>query len=568
MPGKNGIMRSSIDAKRPLKAPKKGSEYIGEAQRQHSETPARILVVGDEIALCRVIESLLTEAGHQVQSCLSGQEAMAKLKQDSFDLVITDLSMSDVGGLMVLRKAREVDPFCEVIVITGHAPLQSSVEVMNLAAYDCIPNTLSIDEIKDEIKIATDKAIERRRRIRADGVTGLCDDHAFLELLEAEFSRSQRHLRPLSLLLIGLDNLDVDDIVFEHPVGDTVVKEVASLIKRSVRNCDVVATHGRYRLAIILVETSKVDAIDTADRLRRLVEDTDFGHDELFPDRNGSVTASIGVATYPVDACEQRKLLSKAEQALHDAQALGGNLVIAAEQELSPMGNYGEKRLYFLCKRGMDIIVSLLFLLLAFPLFLLIALLIRLDSPGPVVFRQPRVGLRKQVFDGQTVWEIAAFSMYKFRTMYHSRGRGMHWRFMKALIRHDEHEVVRLRGESGSAVNKLSADPRITRVGKVLRRTHLDELPQLFNVLKGEMSLVGPRPPIVYEVAEYEPDHWRRLQTIPGCTGLWQVSGWCAVGFEEQVELDAHYVEHQSLWLDTKILLKTLPAMLLAKGGR
>jgi lipopolysaccharide/colanic/teichoic acid biosynthesis glycosyltransferase len=101
----------------------------------------------------------------------------------------------------------------------------------------------------------------------------------------------------------------------------------------------------------------------------------------------------------------------------------------------------------------------------------------------------------------------------------------------------------------------------------VLRKTTLDELPQLWNVLKGEMSLVGPRPPITYEVAEYEPHHWKRLQTIPGCTGLWQVSGWCTLGFEEQVELDIWYVEHQSLWLDTKILLQTVLAVLLRKGA-
>jgi lipopolysaccharide/colanic/teichoic acid biosynthesis glycosyltransferase len=317
----------------------------------------------------------------------------------------------------------------------------------------------------------------------------------------------------------------------------------------------------------VLVETDKRDAIDTANRLKRLIEEADSEQSDVFAHRNGRITASIGVASYPTDASQQMKLVTKAEQALHEARRLGGNSVRAAERELSLMGSYHEKRPYFLCKRCMDIVASLLFLVIGFPLILLIALLIRVDSPGPVFFHQPRVGLRKRIVHGQTVWELTTFPMHKFRTMYRERGRGMHWQFMKALIQEDEEEVARLQNNNGHTVKKLTEDPRITRVGRVLRKTTLDELPQLWNVLKGEMSLVGPRPPITYEVAEYEPHHWKRLQTIPGCTGLWQVSGWCTLGFEEQVELDIWYVEHQSLWLDTKILLQTVLAVLLRKGA-
>ena len=127
--------------------------------------------------------------------------------------------------------------------------------------------------------------------------------------------------------------------------------------------------------------------------------------------------------------------------------------------------------------------------------------------------------------------------------------------------------MARLRSNSDPVLNKLTSDARITRLGRVLRKTTMDEWPQLWNVLKGEMSLVGPRPPIVYEVAEYEAHHWRRLETIPGCTGLWHVSGWCTLEFEEQVDLDIRYIEHQSLSLDIKILLGTVPAVLLRKGG-
>jgi len=227
----------------------------------------------------------------------------------------------------------------------------------------------------------------------------------------------------------------------------------------------------------------------------------------------------------------------------------------------------GKKRLYLLSKRCMDIVLSSLLLVVTLPFLLFIALLIKLDSPGPVFFKQERVKLRKPPTEGPKRWKVNTFIMYKFRTMRYNSNPGIHQQFVKALIRDDRSEMARLCNDDNSMVNKLKDDPRITRVGRVLRRLSLDELPQLWNVLKGEMSLVGPRPPIVYEIAEYKPHHWRRLETIPGCTGLWQVKGWCTLGFEEMVELDAYYIDHQSLWLDMKILLQTGLAILSGKGG-
>lgn len=232
-----------------------------------------------------------------------------------------------------------------------------------------------------------------------------------------------------------------------------------------------------------------------------------------------------------------------------------------SEQTLTRVRN---KQLYFQCKRFMDVVLSVLFLLLGFPFLLLIALLIKLDSPGPVLFKQERMALRKGS-EAEEKPQLATFVMYKFRTMHNNSAPGVHKQFMKALIRGDEHGLARLK--RNPAVNKLSNDRRITRVGKVLRRTNLDELPQLWNVLRGEMSLVGPRPPLPYEIAEYEPQHWKRLETVPGCVGLWQVSGWNTLNFDEMVELDISYIEHQSLWLDLKILLKTASAVLSGQGG-
>jgi lipopolysaccharide/colanic/teichoic acid biosynthesis glycosyltransferase len=238
-----------------------------------------------------------------------------------------------------------------------------------------------------------------------------------------------------------------------------------------------------------------------------------------------------------------------------------------ARQGLALTRVHPEKYPYFLCKRFMDMALSLLFLILTLPLCVLAALLVKLDSVGPVLFRQERVGLRRRTLRGQTVWELDTFEMLKFRTMYHNSDARIHQRFIKALIHDDQNELKNLRDDAKHVINKLGDDPRITRAGRILRTTRIDELPQLWNVLRGEMSLVGPRPPLVYEVLEYEERHLKRLDTIPGCTGLWQVRGWCTLGFEDMVDLDIEYIEHQSLGLDVKILLKTLPAIVSGTGG-
>ena len=226
-----------------------------------------------------------------------------------------------------------------------------------------------------------------------------------------------------------------------------------------------------------------------------------------------------------------------------------------------------DKRLYFACKRCIDIVLSATFLIVGFPFLLLIALLIKLDSPGPVLFRQERVRLRNGPPGARVKRQLETFTMFKFRTMHHNSAPSAHEQFMKTLIRGDEPDGDQLQRRGDSVVHKLHNDPRITGVGRPLRRTNLDELPQLWNVLRGEMSLVGPRPALLYEVEEYKPHHWKRLETVPGCVGLWQVSGWNTLDFEEMVKLDAWYVERQSLWLDLKIVLGVASAILSGKGG-
>ena len=203
-------------------------------------------------------------------------------------------------------------------------------------------------------------------------------------------------------------------------------------------------------------------------------------------------------------------------------------------------------------KRTFDLIFAALAITLLFPLWLLIALLIKLDSKGPVFYTQERVGM-----DGRL------FLLYKFRTMKAGADSELHREYQRAFIAGRAEANL---GNDTQPTYKLLADPRITRIGKILRRISLDEVPQLLNILAGDMSLVGPRPPIPYEVEAYELWHRKRLDMKPGVTGLWQVSGRNRLPFEEMVRLDLFYIENWSLLLDIKIILRTGFVMLGGEG--
>jgi exopolysaccharide biosynthesis polyprenyl glycosylphosphotransferase len=195
-------------------------------------------------------------------------------------------------------------------------------------------------------------------------------------------------------------------------------------------------------------------------------------------------------------------------------------------------------------KRGMDIAISVIGLLLIWPLLLVIAIAIRLDSPGPVLFKQLRAGR-----DGQP------FRMFKFRTMV-------------ASAEEIKLELLHLNASGDPRLFKIPQDPRVTRVGRFLRGSSLDELPQLLNVLRGEMSLIGPRPFFPDDLDSYDEHHFERLTVLPGITGLWQVNGRSRiVDFEDVIHWDRFYIRNWSVWLDLKILLKTVPAVVKRTGA-
>ena len=203
-------------------------------------------------------------------------------------------------------------------------------------------------------------------------------------------------------------------------------------------------------------------------------------------------------------------------------------------------------------KRGLDILGSLVLLILFAPLLLAIFTIVRWTSPGPALFKQRRIGQRAE-----------PFTMLKFRTMFADGGHTIHQDYVTWFITSSNQQP-----RTGNEVFKLASDPRITPTGRFLRKTSLDELPQFWNVLRGEMSLVGPRPPLPFEVEQYQPWHRRRvLEAKPGVTGPWQVFGRSRTTFDEMVRLDLRYAKTHSLWTDIKILAATPAAMIWGKGA-
>lgn len=228
-----------------------------------------------------------------------------------------------------------------------------------------------------------------------------------------------------------------------------------------------------------------------------------------------------------------------------------------SEHSAVPQGiRVGGTPAYEATKRAIDIVVSLVVLVLLSPIWLVVALAIRRSSPGGVLFRGRVVGRYGQ-----------EFTYYKFRTMYAGSDNSVHQKWLEEFVKSDRPFQV-VDGTSGSrAVYKVVNDPRVTPIGTWLRQTSLDEVPQLINVLRGEMSLIGPRPPVVYEYVHYDDFARQRLLVKPGITGLYQVTARSAVGFRQMVAIDLDYIQRRSLLLDLSIMVRTPWVMLLGKGA-
>lgn len=222
---------------------------------------------------------------------------------------------------------------------------------------------------------------------------------------------------------------------------------------------------------------------------------------------------------------------------------------------------YEQRVAYLAIKRGLDIVGASIILMIASPILLLAAAIIRLESEGPAIFAQERVGAKCRRINGQVVWQVRLFRFYKLRTMRSDSDPAAHKEYLRRF-----RNGFAERG-SRRVPFKLTEDARITGVGRWLRKTSIDELPQLVNVILGDMSLVGPRPVPAYEVELYDESHYDRLAAKPGITGIWQVYGRCRVSFEEMIAMDLEYVHQSSIWLDIKLLLFTVKAVVSLKGA-
>jgi lipopolysaccharide/colanic/teichoic acid biosynthesis glycosyltransferase len=361
------------------------------------------------------------------------------------------------------------------------------------------------------------------------GDRGILDAESFRRMIALERKRSERSRKPFMLLL-----LDMGDHAPSEKNGKVLGKMLSALAAAS-RDTDVTGWYSNHCIVgAMFTEITLEDGGSTPVKIMSRVTQT--LQNSLTLEQFNRVTMSFYV--FPED---------------WDQDALKGPTDRALYPDLSQREN--GRKISRITKRIMDLVGGTFALIFFSPIFLAIAVAVKATSQGPIFFRQRRIGQHGN-----------SFVFLKFRSMYVNNDAAVHKEYVQKLIagKADKHPS----NGSSQGVYKLTGDRRITRVGGFLRKTSLDELPQLLNVLQGTMSLVGPRPPIPYEVAAYDVWHRRRLlEAKPGITGLWQVSGRSRVKFDDMVRLDLHYARNWSPWMDIKILLRTPGAVFLGEGA-
>lgn len=342
-----------------------------------------------------------------------------------------------------------------------------------------------------------------------------------MQTLRREVRRTERSGRPFMLALVSCDDFREDN-------GSKFVDTIAAAISLSTRETDCLGWYEQNAtIGVLLTE----------------IGDANEAKVELVTQK---ILLAMQVAVSPEEFRRLRLVVRLFPQASNKGNDGGWEAAIYRDLFDQQGPGYPESTL----KRAIDIAGSLLALLVLLPVFATIAILIKLTSRGPVLFCQKRVGQFGRLFN-----------FYKFRSMYADNDPGVHREYVAKLIE-GANQVQQANG-----LYKLVHDPRVTPLGRFLRKSSLDELPQFVNVLAGDMSLVGPRPPLPYEFERYRTWHRRRvLDTKPGLTGLWQVKGRSRTTFDEMVRMDLHYARTRSLWLDLKIILQT-PAAIFSGNG-
>ncbi len=341
---------------------------------------------------------------------------------------------------------------------------------------------------------------------------GFLEEQHFRRMLVAERKRTERSKRPFLLALINIEAL-----LDKEKNGFKGIHTLMKVFHDVVRETDILGWYEQHK--------------------------------------------SMGVIYTETDIREKQILQAKVQQALSlYCDLVDYELIIFPSEQLKEGSvEYNKfyhqddseikKKMITTGKRIIDMMVSLVILVLLLPLFAVIAIMIKFSSPGPVFFSQQRIGNKGKLF-----------TFLKFRSMHVNNDDSIHRQYVARLIRGEVSE--------NEGVFKITDDPRVTAIGKILRKTSIDELPQFFNVLKGDMALVGPRPPIPYELAAYQPWHFRRfMECKPGITGLWQVEGRSKTTFDGMVRMDIRYSRVQTFLSDLKLIMKTPAALLFAKGA-
>jgi Sugar transferases involved in lipopolysaccharide synthesis len=354
---------------------------------------------------------------------------------------------------------------------------------------------------------------------------GILEEHYFLHLLRLQRKRTERSREPFMLMLLDVEGL-IDDAVRARSV-----RHIMFALGSSVRDTDTLGWYEYDRkMGVIFSEIGSEPMTNAALIMSKV---------------NGALQGSLRQPELHAIDVTFRLFPEDSEVKKEADLTLYPDLSERHEKRAGAQ----------LAKRTLDVFGSILGISALAPLFALVALLVKLSSPGPVLFRQKRVGRY-----GKT------FTFLKFRSMYMNNDSKIHQEYVARLI--EGKADSKPTGDGKAGVYKLTNDPRITAVGRFLRKSSLDELPQLFNVLLGTMSLVGPRPPVPYEFERYDIWHRRRvLEVKPGITGLWQVFGRSKTTFDEMVRLDLAYAKRWSVWLDLKILLRTPMVVFLGDGA-
>jgi lipopolysaccharide/colanic/teichoic acid biosynthesis glycosyltransferase len=360
--------------------------------------------------------------------------------------------------------------------------------------------------------------VERRHEPRQHAAARsdeLLLEHQFLRQLQREKRRAERSRLPLSMVLFRIEGPANADRTGEYRLFETLVS--------SKRETDILGVLSDGTFAILLTDTGR----DGATQFQRKIEQRSRGI------RTGSIAR-----TYP------DQLFDELTKSVNNGTALEP-LLLEGGIPRSPAGRF--------FKRTLDLLGASCALIMSSPVMLVAALAVRGTSSGPIIFKQVRLGRGGK-----------PFVFYKFRSMYADSDDRIHREYVTGIIKRGK----LAQGAGSQAWSKLERDPRITPVGRFIRKTSIDELPQLFNVLQGHLSLVGPRPPLPYEAAEYEAWHLRRiLEVKPGITGLWQVAGRGATTFDDMVRLDLEYIRLWSPWLDLRILLRTIGVVVRRHGA-